>query len=110
MFNHANKYAGALGRCVCAVVLGLFCATAAAQAQSAADLQAVEKDLSSLGGRIQRLQDLTEVEIVQNAYGYYVDKAPQWRGVRCPICLPRTPRWKSAEKAYFWAGSGCSNI
>jgi hypothetical protein len=51
--------------------------TVAAHAQGAADLQGIEKQLNSLGDRIQRLQDLTDVEIVQDAYGYYVDKA-QW--------------------------------
>ena len=34
----------------------------------------------ALGDRIERLQDVTEVEIVQHAYGYYVDKA-QWRSL-----------------------------
>ncbi len=52
----------------------------AARAQSAADLQALQSDLTALGDRIERLEDLTEVEIVQDAYGYYVDKA-QWRSV-----------------------------
>lgn len=50
------------------------------QAQSDAELQALETELNALGNRIERLEDLTEVEIVQNAYGYYVDKA-QWRSV-----------------------------
>lgn len=59
----------------------LLCGTVGAvQAQSAADLQALETELSALGARIERLDDMTEVEIVQNAYGYYVDKA-QWRSV-----------------------------
>ena len=49
-------------------------------AQTDADLQTVEKQLATLGDRIERLEDLTEVEIVQDAYGYYVDKA-QWRSV-----------------------------
>ena len=49
----------------------------AAHAQSADELQGIEKQLNGLGDRIQRLQDLTEVEIVQDAYGYFVDKA-QW--------------------------------
>ena len=40
----------------------------------------MEKHLNTLGKRITRLQDMTEVEIVQHAYGYYVDKA-QWRSV-----------------------------
>ena len=51
-----------------------------AHAQSTADLQALESELAALGARIERLEDMTEVEIVQNAYGYYVDKA-QWRSV-----------------------------
>jgi hypothetical protein len=51
--------------------------TAAAHAQGSAQLQGIETQLNSLGDRIQRLQDLTDVEIVQDAYGYYVDKA-QW--------------------------------
>ncbi|MDY6949483.1 MAG: nuclear transport factor 2 family protein [Pseudomonadota bacterium] len=51
-----------------------------AHAQSPADLQALESELNTLGARIERLEDMTEVEIVQNAYGYYVDKA-QWRSV-----------------------------
>jgi hypothetical protein len=51
--------------------------TAAAHAQGGADLQGIEQQLNSLGDRIQRLQDLTDIEIVQDAYGYYVDKA-QW--------------------------------
>ncbi len=62
-----------------AFVLVALCASLA-QAQGATYLQDVEKQLNGLGDRIQRLQDLTEVEIVQNAYGYYVDKA-QWRNL-----------------------------
>lgn len=50
------------------------------QAQSDADLQALEAELNAVGTRIERLEDMTEVEIVQHAYGYYVDKA-QWRSV-----------------------------
>jgi SnoaL-like domain len=70
----------AMKKCL-AAVLGLLCATAAhAAAPSTAELQAVEKQLNGLGDRIQRLQDLTEVEILQDAYGYYVDKA-QWRSL-----------------------------
>lgn len=63
----------------CIAVLALLCASAA-NAVTEAELKAVENDLNSLGNRIQRLQDMTEVEIVQHAYGYYVDKA-QWRSV-----------------------------
>jgi SnoaL-like domain len=51
--------------------------TVAAHGQGSEQLQGIEKQLNSLGDRIQRLQDLTDVEIVQDAYGYYVDKA-QW--------------------------------
>jgi hypothetical protein len=62
-----------------AVLLGLtFAATA--QAAGEADLKAIEKQLVSLGDRITRLQDLVDVEIVQDAYGYYVDKG-QWRSI-----------------------------
>jgi hypothetical protein len=61
------------------VILGAMFATAA-QAASDAELKAIEKQLATLGDRITRLQDLTEVEIVQHAYGYYVDKA-QWRSL-----------------------------
>jgi hypothetical protein len=43
-------------------------------------LQSLEKQLTAVGERITRLQDLTDIEIVQNAYGYYVDKA-QWRSL-----------------------------
>ena len=67
-------------RTLVTVLLGSLCASAAQAAPSPADLQSVEKDLNALGDRITRLQDLTEVEIVQDAYGYYVDKA-QWRSL-----------------------------
>lgn len=62
-----------------AIALASICA-AAAHAQGASDMQDIEKQLNGLGDRIQRLQDLTEVEIVQDTYGYYVDKA-QWRNL-----------------------------
>jgi hypothetical protein len=58
--------------------LALLMGASLAQAQS--DLQALESELNTLGARIEKLEDMTEVEIVQNAYGYYVDKA-QWRSV-----------------------------
>jgi hypothetical protein len=63
-----------------AIALACLCATSVHAAPSAADLAAVEQDLAAVGKRIQHLQDLTEVEIVQHAYGYYVDKA-QWRSL-----------------------------
>jgi hypothetical protein len=59
-------------------LLASFCAPAAFAA--GADLAALEKQLNAVGQRITRLQDLTDVEIVQNAYGYYVDKG-QWRSI-----------------------------
>jgi hypothetical protein len=62
-----------------AFVFFLFMSCAHA-APSDADLKSVENDLTALGNRIQRLQDLNEVQIVQHAYGYYVDKA-QWRSL-----------------------------
>jgi hypothetical protein len=49
-------------------------------AASDRDINALQQQLDSVGKRIQRLQDLTEIEIVQHAYGYYVDKA-QWRSL-----------------------------
>jgi hypothetical protein len=71
MFNNTRKYV---------VVLALLCTSLSQAAINDADLKAVEGDLNALGKRITRLQDMTEVEIVQHAYGYYVDKA-QWRSV-----------------------------
>jgi SnoaL-like domain len=43
-----------------------------------ATLQPLLQQLQAVGERITRQQDLVDVEIVQNAYGYYVDKA-QWQ-------------------------------
>ena len=43
-------------------------------------IAALEKELDDLGARIERVEDLHEVEIVQHAYGYYVDKA-QWKSL-----------------------------
>jgi hypothetical protein len=45
-----------------------------------AELNAVALQLDALGARIEKLEDMTEVEILQHAYGYYVDKA-QWRSL-----------------------------
>jgi hypothetical protein len=70
MKNHAMKIVALLG-------LGF---AAAAQAAGEADIKAIEKQLAGLGDRITRLQDLVDVEIVQDAYGYYVDKG-QWRSI-----------------------------
>jgi hypothetical protein len=79
MLNSIKKHVAILGHCVFAVVLASF-GTSAAHAQSATELQAVQKELSSLGDRIERLQDLNDIQIVQHAYGYFVDKA-QWHGL-----------------------------
>ncbi len=62
------------------LLLGLAGAGVATAAPSTADIAAVEKELVALGTRIERLEDLHEVEIVQHAYGYYVDKA-QWKSL-----------------------------
>ncbi len=56
------------------------CGAPLAHAAQIAELGGIERELESLDKRITRLQDLTDVEIVQNAYGYYVDKA-QWRSL-----------------------------
>ena len=62
-------------------LLALVAVAGCAAAHAAdSDLAAVEQQLDALGNRITRLQDLTDVEIVQHAYGYYVDKA-QWRSL-----------------------------
>jgi hypothetical protein len=63
-----------------ALLLGIAWSMAAGAAPTAAELEAIERDLTALGDRIERLEDLHEVEIVQHAYGYYVDKA-QWNSL-----------------------------
>jgi len=57
---------------VAALTIG---AASGAFAQSANELKALENELMALSDRIERLQDLSEVEILQRAYGYYVDKS-----------------------------------
>ncbi len=59
-----------------ALAIGVSCA----HGQGAKDLKDIEQQLNGLGERIQRLQDLTDVEIIQDTYGYFVDKA-QWHGL-----------------------------
>jgi hypothetical protein len=78
MLRQAGKYRIAL--CALALAFTALQASAAHAAQSQAELQGLQQQLDGLGDRIQRLQDLSEVEIVQHAYGYYVDKA-QWRNL-----------------------------
>jgi hypothetical protein len=75
----ATRNLGPLRGIALAIVLAAM-GMSAARAQGGTDLQDIEKQLNGLGDRIQRLQDLTDVEIVQDAYGYYVDKA-QWRNL-----------------------------
>ena len=63
-----------------ALLLGACGAPVAQAAPGDTDLKSIESQLQALGTRITRLHDLTQVEIVQHAYGYYVDKA-QWRSL-----------------------------
>jgi hypothetical protein len=65
--------------CLAAGLAGPLSATAD-QSPSDAALQSVEQQLNGLGNRLTRLQDLTDIEIVQHAYGYFVDKA-QWHSL-----------------------------
>lgn len=59
-----------------AAAAGLWLAAAgSAFAQSAAELRVLEERLHSLGERIERQEDVAEVEKLQRAYGYYVDKS-----------------------------------
>jgi SnoaL-like domain len=75
MSRQARKYWVSLRVALAITLAGL--GAAGADAQAASELAGIEKELNGLGDRIQRLQDLTDVEIIQDAYGYYVDKA-QW--------------------------------
>ena len=70
----ARSVAGQLGLWLAAGTLMLGAASGA-RAQSASELKPLEIELAALSDRIERLQDLSEVEIVQRAYGYYVDKS-----------------------------------
>jgi hypothetical protein len=64
---------------VAALLLALLATVAqAGPAPSEADLKAVRQQLEAAGTRITRLQDLTDIEILQHTYGYSVDKG-QWR-------------------------------
>ena len=44
------------------------------------DLKALEQQLQAAGTRITRLQDMTDIEILQHTYGYFVDKG-QWKSL-----------------------------
>jgi len=61
-------------------VLASLCSSGVQAATPEPELQSIEKSLNAVGDRIQRLQDLNEVTIVQHTYGYFVDKA-QWRSL-----------------------------
>jgi hypothetical protein len=80
MRRFTNRFVSHLLHGFFALLTAALLAPMAQAAPSATDLQAIEKQLNGLGNRITRLQDLTDVEIVQNAYGYYVDKG-QWRSL-----------------------------
>lgn len=80
MITSTNKSAGVLHRCLLTGLLGALCMSGAHAAPGAADLQSLENELHAVGDRIQHLQDLNEVTILQHTYGYFVDKA-QWRSL-----------------------------
>jgi hypothetical protein len=76
MLKSSRINPGSLPRLLLTIALLAFAASAV-HAQDPAELKGIEQQLNGLGDRIQRLQDLTDIEIVQDAYGYFVDKA-QW--------------------------------
>ena len=80
MSTFTTKSADLMRHCLLAAVVGALCASGAHAAPAEADLQSIEKTLNDVGHRIQRLQDMNEVTIVQHTYGYFVDKA-QWRSL-----------------------------
>lgn len=57
-----------------ALVAAAFAVPQAANAQAAAP---VDQQLDALDARISRLEDMNQIEILQRAYGYFVDKS-QW--------------------------------
>jgi hypothetical protein len=57
------------------VAVAMSALQSAAQAQSDKELAALENELMALSERIERLEDLSEVENLQRSYGYYVDKS-----------------------------------
>lgn len=61
-------------------VLAALCSFGARAATPEPDLQSIQNSLNAVGARIQRLQDMNEVTILQHTYGYFVDKA-QWRSL-----------------------------
>ena len=49
--------------------------TGFAHAQSATELLTLKSELDAVSARIEKLEDQSEVEILQRTYGYYVDKS-----------------------------------
>lgn len=70
-FRSSRVYKG----CVSLVSCFLFLASGASNAQSDAELDILLARLDAVGTRIERQQDLIEVENLQRTYGYYVDKS-----------------------------------
>ena len=66
--------------CGLAAMILLLTLTNITNARDNDELAAIENDLNALGTRIQKLQDLAEVENIPRYYSYYVDKG-QWRSV-----------------------------
>jgi hypothetical protein len=80
MVHSATTRSSLLFQVLLSALLGVVGAPVTRAATSDADLASIEGQLQALGKRITRLHDLTQVETVQHAYGYYVDKA-QWRSL-----------------------------
>jgi hypothetical protein len=78
--KHSTGFASRARRAVGLLLVGMTAVATATAASSDNDLAAIEKQLQTLGERIERVGDLHEVETVQHAYGYYVDKA-QWKSL-----------------------------
>lgn len=77
---HSSVLAAGMRGTAGAMLLALGWSTFSAAAAPPSELAGIERELAALGDRIERLEDLHEVEIVQHAYGYYVDKA-QWKSL-----------------------------
>lgn len=75
--NKPNTYLKSL-RCLLTALPSVICllpSPSLAQDADADDLAALESRLNAVSERIERQQDIQEVEILQRAYGYYVDKS-----------------------------------
>jgi SnoaL-like domain len=71
------KSLAALALCV---PLAVATAPAKAAVDNAAELAQIQKGLDGLGLKIERLEGRNQVEKIQRAYGYYVDKS-QWPAI-----------------------------